>query len=168
MAGRPPKPTRLKILTGNPGGRPLNAAEPSFPPGVPKCPAWLPSAAKKVWKRVVPLLEKSGLVTLADEDTLSAYCVAVMEHQEATATLAGEGRRLLVGGYPSGENGAGPVVGGQWQPHPAVSQQRSAWAALRQFSALFGLDPSSRGRLALPPAKSSDPFDDFLKSKGGA
>ena len=165
--GRPPKPTALKLLAGNPGKRPLNAAEPRFPAGAPKCPAWLPPEAKKVWKRAAPLLEANGLITLGDEDTFAAYCVAAAEHQAATVILAREGPTITVGGTRYGENGEGPLIGGQVQPHPAIARQRSAWAALRQYSAMFGLDPSSRGRLAVPgqQGEKTDPFEDFVNQR---
>jgi hypothetical protein len=38
MRGRRPKPTRLKVLTGNPGKRPLNMDEPQPEPAIPDCP----------------------------------------------------------------------------------------------------------------------------------
>lgn len=126
--------------------------EPRFPAGAPKCPAWLPRAAKAEWKRVAPLLAAQGVLTVADQATLAGYCVAVSELQAATLALESEGRRILVGGRPGGENGE-RTVGGQWQPHPAVSQQRSALQALKQYSALFGLDPSSRSRVQAAPAQ---------------
>ena len=38
MRGRRPKPTRLKLLTGNPGKRPLNDDEPQPQAAIPECP----------------------------------------------------------------------------------------------------------------------------------
>jgi hypothetical protein len=39
--GRPPKPTALKLMTGNPGRRPLPKDEPAPPKGDVLAPAWL-------------------------------------------------------------------------------------------------------------------------------
>jgi phage terminase small subunit len=56
---------------------------------------------------------------------------------------------------------------GAVQPHPAVAQQRSAWKAVRDFACLFGLDPSSRGRLKVAASpREVDDFESFLS--GGA
>src|SRR5262249_22001030 len=41
MRGRRPKPTRLKVITGNPGKRPLNEHEPRPEPQIPPCPSEL-------------------------------------------------------------------------------------------------------------------------------
>jgi P27 family predicted phage terminase small subunit len=74
IRGRPPKPTALKVLNGNPGKRPLNKFEPKPKPILPKCPAWLDPAAKKEWRRVVPELERIGMLTCVDGAALGGYC----------------------------------------------------------------------------------------------
>ena len=48
--GRPPKPTYLKVLEGNPGKRPLNENEPKPKPSAPKCPAWLSPVCQRQLK----------------------------------------------------------------------------------------------------------------------
>jgi phage terminase small subunit len=50
--GRPPKPTALKVLEGNPGKRPLNQNEPKPEKKAPNCPSWLLPDAKKEWRRL--------------------------------------------------------------------------------------------------------------------
>jgi P27 family predicted phage terminase small subunit len=146
VKGRKPKPTRLKVLTGNPGQRPLNADEPMPPRGRPTCPAWLPKEAKAKWRKLVPMLDQLGLLTLADADTLAAYCVAWSELKAATDALERDGRMIEVPVV----NRQGEEVGQRTVAHPAITHQRSALAAIRQYSALFGLDPSSRVRLKAP------------------
>ena len=151
-AGRPPKPTKVKELTGNPGKRKLNKREPKPAGGAPKCPAWLPETAKTEWKRIVSVLPP-GLLTQADLAALVAYCTAWAALQEASKVLAREGRTF--------KTGTGYV-----QVHPAVAMQQAAWSAIKTFAAMFGLDPSSRSRLQLPPAEEEqDPFDAFLAGK---
>lgn len=154
MAGRPPKPTRLKVLSGNPGRRPLNGSEPRHDRGAPKCPGWLGKRAKAAWKQIVPVLDSAGLLTVADGWALACLCQAWAEMEEATRTLDTEGRTFQT------ENG-------YKVPHPAVAQQRSAWQAIRQYSALFGLDPSSRSKLAVPSqgGEESDPFAEFSRGR---
>jgi phage terminase small subunit len=41
--------------------------------------------------------------------------------------------------------------------------QRTAWRTIREYSTLFGLDPSSRSRLSVPPVDDeADAIDAFL------
>ena len=47
MAGRKPKPTRLKIIQGNPGKRPLNKNEPQPERRLMRAPSHLSEEAKK-------------------------------------------------------------------------------------------------------------------------
>lgn len=122
------------MLLGNPGRRKLNDAEPQPARGVPSCAPFLDDAAKQKWEEVVPELDRLGLLTIVDGDVLAAYCQAWAEFQWATETLRQEGR--------VSKRGTGALA-----PHPAVALQRSAWKAIRDFAALFGLDPSSRSRL---------------------
>jgi len=82
MAGKP-KPTNLKILEGNPGKRPLNLAEPQPELGA-KCPDWLSARGQTEWQRLAPVLENCGLLTLADQNTLAAYCEAFGNYVQAT------------------------------------------------------------------------------------
>lgn len=56
MRGRKPKRTRIKLLTGNPGKRPLNLAEPRPEPAVPDCPPELGPGAQREWTRLVATL----------------------------------------------------------------------------------------------------------------
>jgi len=52
MRGRRPKPTRLKMLTGNPGKRPLNPNEPRPEATIPDAPAELSAGARAEWDRL--------------------------------------------------------------------------------------------------------------------
>ena len=54
--GRPPKPTALKLLHGNPGKRPISDREPKPPKGETTCPKHLDATAKTEWKRIGLLL----------------------------------------------------------------------------------------------------------------
>ena len=74
--GRKPKPTALKVLEGNPGGRPLNPNEPKPAKKAPRCPAWLEDEAKKEWKRMGKTLEQMGLLTEMDMAAFAGYCQA--------------------------------------------------------------------------------------------
>jgi Phage terminase, small subunit len=76
MRGRPPKPTRMKVLTGNPGKRPLNKDEPRPDPVIPDCPPELSPAAQREWTRLVKELSSLNMVTRLDRAALATYCGA--------------------------------------------------------------------------------------------
>lgn len=151
--GRPPKPTRVKAMNGNPGRRPLNEREPMPKRGRPPCPKWLSKEAKDKWRKLVPELDRLRLLTKVDGDALATYCQAWAEFRQATEVLEQEGRYTT--------NAAGTRVS-----HPAVIQQRTAWKFIKEFSALFGLDPSSRSRLSAPASDEVDELDTFLGETG--
>ena len=63
MRGRKPIPDRLKILTGNPGRRPIR--EGPEPGGIPTRPDHLSDEARVEWNRVVPELLVTGPIIKA-------------------------------------------------------------------------------------------------------
>lgn len=72
MAGRPPKPTALKILQGNPGKRPLPKREPVSPLGA-ECPASCQGRARELWKEWAPVFEQMGCLRKADALSFAAW-----------------------------------------------------------------------------------------------
>lgn len=148
--GRKPTPTKLKILTGNPGKRALNPTEPQPLTGAPKCPTWMDAEAKVKWKALTPELERLGLMTIVDGDALAVYCQACADFTWATKELRKKGKVIRVGRQ------------GYLQPHPAVAMKLQAANTIRAFAALFGLDPADRSRLKLPDAPTEDPMEAFL------
>src|SRR5262249_45538329 len=153
MSGRKPKPTRIHILNGNPRKRPLNPNEPLPKRGFPLCPSWLKGPAKAVWDEVTPELDRLGLLTIVDGYAIACFCQACADLQEAQETIAKEGRYA--------ERGTGGKC-----LHPAVHDANPAMDKIAKFAALFGLDPSSRSRLQVPPA--SEELDEFARYMGEA
>jgi P27 family predicted phage terminase small subunit len=138
-------------MTGNPGKRPLNDAEPQPPSGHPDPPDFLDKIALEKWNELIPLLESMGVLTMADAGTVAAYCIAWSELQHATELLTAEGR--------TSTRGTGGLAS-----HPAIQQQRSALRALLAAGSLLGLDPSSRTRIKVEPHNTEiDEMDAFLK-----
>ncbi len=76
MRGRRPKPTGLKVISGNPGKRPLNQHEPQPQLAIPTCPAHLTPSAKAEWKRLACELQALGILSHLDRAVLAAYCQA--------------------------------------------------------------------------------------------
>ena len=83
MRGRKPTPTALLRLGGS---REIEhrGNEPQYaPPHSDRPPPHMPKAGKREWKRVYPLLKKTGVMTEADRSALEAYCETWAEWVEA-------------------------------------------------------------------------------------
>lgn len=140
MRGPAPKPTALKVLSGNPGHRPLPKHEPRPRRGVPPCPDWLDAIAKAEWRRVAPELDRLGLLTHVDLAALASYCQAYGDLVAARRDIAEHGYFQIVG-----ENH-------YEQQRPAVALSQKSMQLIKAFCAEFGLTPSSRSRINLGPS----------------
>ena len=128
-----PKPTHLKLLQGNPGGRPVNQREAKVPSAIPKAPKYLSAGAKKHWRQMSKLLYDSGLISNLDRQAFGRLCSLSDQLEQAELNVQRYG--VLVkspNGYP---------------------QQSPYFTALNQISkqlmnalADFGMTPSSRSR----------------------
>lgn len=75
MAGRRPKSAALKLVTGNPGKRPINADEPVPVAGWPDKPK-LGKVADAEWQRLAELLDGELRLSLADGPHLLGAAIA--------------------------------------------------------------------------------------------
>ncbi len=100
MAGRPRKPTALRVLEGNAGKRPLPKNEPKPPVGA-TCPGWLTVSQTKFWKEWAPPFIEQGVLT--ELDTLAFANWMIVQDQIRLLTAAGEpvseGRLKLAQSY---------------------------------------------------------------------
>lgn len=135
--GRKPTPTRLKVLKGERPDR-INHDEPQPGSGIPQCPSTDPEV-RKVWDYMVDQLSRMQVITMADRDSLDAYCQAVVQHRRATEILNREGF-LIEGAYGT-------------KKHPAATIQREALMAMKQFGGEFGLTPAARTRIKVADSK---------------
>jgi P27 family predicted phage terminase small subunit len=137
-SGRLPKPTMLKILHGNPGGRPLSRREPRPKLQRPPCPSWLAPEAKRVWKRTVADMAAMKTLAASDREALVVYCEAVVHHRQACEIVDRSG--ILIR-YRDGT-----------VRNPALMVVASTGAIVTRLSAELGLTPSGRSRITMPPA----------------
>lgn len=94
MRGDRPKPTALKILTGNPGKRPLPVDEP-MPTGKAVMPKWLRKGAVVVWQETAPILEPLGLLTDMDVELFAQWCTLAAEFRKSPGKMvAGKMARM--------------------------------------------------------------------------
>ena len=146
MRGRKPKPTRLKIITGNPGKHPLNYDEPRPEPAVPDCPPELGPSAQREWNRLVGELAGLRVLTNLDRAALAAYCGAYALWAEATEAIQKYGVMVK---SPSGF----PMQ----SPYLAIANRQAE--IMMRISAEFGFTPASRGRISAPLPAEPTLFD---------
>lgn len=146
MRGRRPKPTRLKVLTGNPGKRPLNRAEPRPESSIPDCPPELGPVAQREWHRLVGALGALGMLTSLDRAALAAYCGAYALWAEATQNIQKFGTMVK---SPSGY----PIQ----SPYVAIANRQAE--IMMRIASEFGFTPASRSRIAIPREQEPTLFD---------
>lgn len=92
MAGRRPKPRQLKLVTGNPGHRPIPDDEPQPVPGAPDKPRGLSKHAAPEWDRLIQELEGEQRLSKADRGHILGAAVAYGTAQEFA--IASRRRRI--------------------------------------------------------------------------
>ena len=139
MAGRSPKPTNLKIVTGNPGKRSLNKQEPD-PDYLNDltAPDYLSSNAQAVWDQIAPKLRESRLLTVVDVPILAMMCESIVEYRRATTNC--EDTPL----DHSKKTGGGVLS--QWKIVQSMSLKQIMLIARE-----FGMTPASRTRIQIQP-----------------
>ena len=151
MPGPPRKPTRLKLLEGNPGHQKLNKHEPAPLLATPVPPEWLKEDGLSEWNRIVPELDRLGMLTVVDQGALEGACAAYGQAVKCHKYLEQHGLTMSVGD------------GGYEQQRPEVSIEQKAWTLYRGFTAEFGLTPSARGKLSIgDQQKKRDSVEDAM------
>jgi len=154
LRGPAPKPTALRILEGNPSRRPLPKREPRPERGAPRCPAWLDSTGRAEWRRVVPLLDRLGLLTKIDRTALAMYCDAYSQFLAASNTIKQHGFSYR-------------LESGYIQQRPEVSIYHKLHTIIKGWCREFGLTVSARGQLMVEQDDTGDDLDAILGRKSG-
>jgi P27 family predicted phage terminase small subunit len=142
------QPDNVRALRGNPGGRPAPKRV-TAAPGIPDAPDWLDEEALAEWDRIVPDLDRLGVLALVDRAALSTYCAAWSVWVRAERLLQEDD---LVAERRAGN---GPAKNPAWQIWREAATTASALA-----KELF-ITPSSRLR-SVKPEDNDDGEDDIL------
>jgi P27 family predicted phage terminase small subunit len=145
MRGRRPKPTRLKLLTGNPGKRPMNRNEPRPEEAIPECPPELSPLARKEWDRLVGELSSLRMLTKLDRAALAAYCGAYALWAEAMEAIQKYGAMIK---SPQGF----PIQ----SPYLSIANRQAE--IMMRIASEFGFTPASRSRISAPQPDRPDLF----------
>src|SRR5690349_4468004 len=130
MKGRKPKPTHLKLVTGNPGKRAINPAEPKAKRARPSAPSHMSDKARETWGYVTGLLDRMGILTEVDALALEMLCEAYADFLAASATL-----KELGSDYYETMNQSGSIM---YRAHPALAKKQDADRRIRGWLAEFG------------------------------
>ena len=149
-AGRKPKPTKLKLLTGTAQPCRMNDKEPKPKSDNIKMPAGLSEKAKKCWRLVAKQLTDAGVLTNLDVHALAMYCEVFTRWQDANEKLAKFGPVIKA---PSGF----PVQ----SPYLQISNK--SFDQMKSMLVEFGMTPSSRTRVSVVDQQEvSDPVAEFM------
>lgn len=147
MPGPPKKPTALKLVTGNPGKRPLNKKEPKPRGNLYDPPDWLTDDQRKGWEYAIESAPY-GLLKRVDRSTLVAWVVAEDLHRQATEKLNG-GAMLIK--TPNGM----PVQ----SPYLSIINKQAQ--IMLKAAAEMGFTPASRSRVEVEDG-AEDNYDEFF------
>lgn len=138
--GRKPTPTHLRLVSGNPGRRPINKSEPKPLRTLPSPPAHVSDKAREIWGRLSVILDDMGVLTTADTLALEVLAEAYADWLGARDALEEFGSR-----YYETVNQTGGVM---HRAHPAVAVMQDADKRIKAWLSEFGLTPSARSRVS--------------------
>jgi P27 family predicted phage terminase small subunit len=142
----------MKVLTGNPGKRPLNVTEPNPAAAVPACPPELGPVAHREWDRLVGELATLRLLTNLDRAALAAYCGSYALWAEAMEAIQKFGTMVK---SPSGY----PIQ----SPYVAIANRQAE--IMMRIASEFGFTPASRSRISIPSKAEPSLFDSLENAK---
>ncbi len=137
MAGRPRKPTALKVLHGDFEVHPEreNTREPKPRKGEPTRPKHLGPIAREAWKRLAAELRACRVLTKADREGLELYAINYELWRRAVEDLT--------------TNGLTYEVEGRRMRNPAAAAANDHAKICIKLLTEFGLTPSSRTRVQI-------------------
>lgn len=136
MRGPRPKPRAELLQRGSRRAR-AQAHDLELPPSVPTAPRTLDREAKAEWTRIVPELEKRGVLAAVDRAGLVILCESWSEYVALSRALKSE---------PMGTMG--------WRR--VFSSRQETFSRWLQLASRFGLTPTDRPRVKMNDAPSPE------------
>ena len=153
VSGRLPRPTKLKILAGEPNKDRINENEPEAPPGRPPMPERFNDSkgGKVAWENLLDALEALGILSPVYAHALEVYTDTYIQYRSAVDAVNKYGAVL-----PNGDS---------FKRNPYVTEMHMNKASLIKLQAEFGLTPSSLSRISVPGAeKALDALDELMRA----
>lgn len=150
--GPPPKPTVLKLISGNPGHRPLNLNEPVPAPMANYDPPVEVSAdpiAASIWSRLIPEMAECGLIRSVDWPILARYCLKLSRW-----FFLGSEIRRITNENPASKGTTYPILDDNGRlkfvaEFPWAAEWRVLDRELRADERALGISPSARSRITI-------------------
>ena len=150
LRGPPAKPTRIRILEGNRGRRPLPVNEPQYPAGVPERPSGMSAGGRRIWDTLVGEMAASGVLRTVDALALMQLC----EDQAMLDTLRKGMAEMTREIAKKAKEKKLELPGGPLIQLSRTIEGRRTLSTIRELSAQiivqrreFGLTPASNGRV---------------------
>lgn len=137
------KPTRLKVLQGNPGKRPLPENEPEPKAVMPKMLKEMDKDARKTWKALGPTLVKLGLLCETDGISFGLLCQLRSRLKKCIEKVNGL-NELIDENVFTDEKGEDFI---RCRTAAYVTVEEKYYKLFRTYASDFGLTP--RGRVGL-------------------
>ena len=156
--GRPPKPTALRIIQGNPGKRALPKDEPMPKIGIPKPPANLSVEVLAKYRELAKTASRMRVLSLSDGEALVLMAKVAVELDECEVLIETHGRTYIKKSTYNGET----IVA-----NPAVAMYSDASRRFSAYLTAFGMTPAARTRIQTvkpekPDAAKADPKKEFF------
>lgn len=172
-AGRPPKPSALKVLEGTDRPDRANPDEPR-PPIVTvgeRPPTWMRDRhARAYWRELVPILSGARMLALTDTTALAILAKAYGRWRHYEDFIERNGETYDSKAPAKTPDGAAVTAApiGMLRPRPEVAMRDKAEDRLVRLLIEFGMTPSARTRVSALPELVGDPTEDFLRGRRGA
>lgn len=159
MAGIGPPPTPLKVLQARGSWRAQelkNTLQPE--PGVPAMPESMPEDAKEIWRVMVPVMERMGVLCPGDASALEVYCWTFALWRRAAKEVDQKGTWYEKSKKTRRSEETSKKLFPGFRAFIELSTQ------LSHLEAVFGLTPASRSRITkTEPKVEKDGKRSYLK-----
>jgi P27 family predicted phage terminase small subunit len=163
--GRKPVPTALKLINGNPGGRPLNKDEPQPVGDLFAPPAHLTESQRDAWRYAIDHAPK-GLLRKLDRGLLEVWVTAEDLHRQATQEINDHGMFETTGGSEETKTSKDGTVTttvkkGVRIQSPALQVKNRQAEIMMRIASELGFTPTSRSRITLGGGEASKTSNKF-------
>lgn len=149
MAGRPRKPSHLKIVTGTAQKCRMNPDEPTPERGAPDAPEFLSPRAAEIYAELCAHLDGMGVLSVVDARVVSMAASRLEEVEITTASVEDGGRTYET----TNQNGERMI-----RPNPMVAQRSEAMRHAHALLSELGLTPASRSKVSANKKGAGNPF----------
>jgi P27 family predicted phage terminase small subunit len=149
MRGRTPQPVAYHIANGT-YRRDRHGGTPQPQAAIPKAPAGMDAAARKLWRYYAPRLVKVRVLTELDREALATYCSAAARRAKAESEIAKTGEVVR---SPAGFAAVSP-----W-----LNVANKAAEIMLRYGQELGLSAAARTRIRAAPQQPNTSASELLR-----